>query len=278
MLLSFAYMLNLFVPRLRGRANAMQAAKEAEAAAAGPDSPTHQNEAMAGKLMRVCMTRDFVGLFSATLVTWSLAVLFVAHGATMGVSAGLDGEAGKTVRFAFYTCGTVGRLLLGPVTDMKFVKETLGLNYDFFCFLSSATASFALVLLMVSGSTLILPAAVILGLSFGGISTLVPLSCRAMSVELGGTLYALSKIGCMLLSNAFIKYGSGKLEEVKYAKGVSAKDACIGPECYTDLFSIASTVCLPLTFLNFAMWMWAYVLESRPRAVSIAAGESKKDK
>jgi hypothetical protein len=52
------------------------------------------------------------------------------------------------------------------------------------------------------------------GLSFGAISTLVPLLCRSLKRELAGTLYAVSKVGCAVMSSIWIGYAAKETDAV----------------------------------------------------------------
>jgi len=67
-------------------------------------------------LYQVVLSWDFLALFSATLVTWGMALVFVAHLGTMADAAELK-NASK-IRAMYYTTGTLGRIVIGPLTDV----------------------------------------------------------------------------------------------------------------------------------------------------------------
>lgn len=73
--------------------------------------------------MEVMKSRSFLSLFSATLVSWSVALVYIAHIGTMAEAGSLTN--GAAIRGTFYTCGALGRALIGPLTDVTKRKLSL---------------------------------------------------------------------------------------------------------------------------------------------------------
>jgi len=92
-------------------------------------------------------------------------------------------------------------------------------------------------------------AAILMGLGFGAISTLVPLLCRSMNARVSGTLYALSKVGCMAISTVWMSHAAAQLQAHAGGNG----GGCVGDHCYQGTYVFILGVSLPLASV-VAIW------------------------
>ena len=171
----------------------------------------------------------------------------------MAEAASLSNPA--SVRAAFFFSSTIGRILIGPSTDLA--RDFVTLEMWIFSTCVATTASFTLLYIFgldfafhiplfgVSADLLFL-AAILCGWAFGAISTLVPLMCRRISPAVGGTLYATSKVGCMIMSSIWIRHAAGRLSDASKTKW--------SPNVYDETLRFVVLVCVPLTLFTV---VWA---------------------
>eukprot|EP00392_Amoebophrya_sp_AT5.2_P008565 g8593.t1 len=194
---------------------------------------------------------DFIALFSATLVTWSVAMVFIAHLGSMADAAALSPQEGARIRSVYFTCSTVGRLLAGPLSDLT--RRYLPL--EFWVWMTTVVTGVAVGGLILFGfADTLFAASVAVGLAFGGISTFVPLMCRALQANVAGTLYAVAKVGSLVLSTLWIGYAGREIEAVKAMTGATG-GLCVGDECYHYTLYLIEGMSLPLTAMT---GVWAF--------------------
>jgi len=186
-------------------------------------------------LLQITFSRSFFSCMLTTCVTWGTAVLWISNLASMATAAGFSPAEAAFGRFLFNVSGFTGRICSGPLTD--FFRGKLPL--EFFSFLTALSAVASSIMMRASGGNLLYIAAILEGLGFGILSTIVPLLCRQMAPHKSGTVYAMSKVGSMLVSNYWMFKAGQWADEARGDAPV-----CIGPDCYGKLWSLVETSCI----------------------------------
>ncbi|CAD7965387.1 unnamed protein product [Amoebophrya sp. A120] len=240
---------------LRSRSNNKIKKGPKSSGATGGTSSTQAGSS--SSMAQIILGRDFIALFSATLVTWSVAMVFIAHLGSMADAAGFTDKESANVRSLYFSSSTVGRLLAGPIVDLTVRQNTMkSLTLEFWVWMTTFVTGCTTTGLIATGlPTFLTPAAVIIGLAFGAISTLVPLMCRQLKQEVAGTLYAVAKVGSLVLSTVWIGHAGNNLEVVKKLGPKNGQNGktCLGNACYEPTMFFITFVSLPLISYT-AVW------------------------
>eukprot|EP00397_Hematodinium_sp_SG-2012_P018479 GEMP01018932.1.p1 GENE.GEMP01018932.1~~GEMP01018932.1.p1 ORF type:complete len:382 (+),score=75.48 GEMP01018932.1:360-1505(+) len=217
-------------------------------------------------VLQICCGADFISCSLATCLTWGVAVLWISNMANFGTAAQMTN--GAEIRFAFNAMGFAGRITSGPVTDLLSKRLPL----EFFTFATAAMSFAGAVIMLVSDGQLLLPAAIISGLAFGSISTLVPLICRQVAPHCAGTIYAISKISAMVISSVWLFFTG------KWAAEAKGEDAtCIGVKCYQNMWIMVISTTVPIVIyllVNLFRVMRAFRV-ARKKELALCAAKKK---
>ncbi len=123
---------------------------------------------------------------------------------SFSAAGSLSVAEGRRVRGAFYGCGATGRILIGPLSDAVSRATHNRVHLHLYLLLAAILTTAAVALVTVVSYEWLLPAAAMQGLAFGAVSTLLPLLSRQLDAHMAGTLYGVAKVGCMVLSSAFM--------------------------------------------------------------------------
>lgn len=106
-------------------------------------------------------------------------------------------------------------------------------------------------MMLSSDGMLLVPSAMITGLAFGSISTIVPLICRRVAPHKSGTVYAISKLAAMMVSNIWVFFAGKWADE---ARGDAL--SCVGVECYKNMWIMVLSTCIPIMTYLFFNLIW----------------------
>ncbi|CAD7948521.1 unnamed protein product [Amoebophrya sp. A25] len=207
-------------------------------------SGSQKNKISISELLR---SSDFIALFCATLVTWSVSTVYIAHLAGMAEAAAASSAVSARIRGIYLSCSTLGRLIAGPLADITGRICTLQL----WIALTNIVTLFAAIggLLFFGLSEMSLTgSSIAAGLAFGAISALIPLLCRQLAPEVSGTAYAITKVGSLVVSTIWITHAGSVLEKLKADRGHTL--TCVGDECYRPTLLFIAGTCAPLTLYS----------------------------
>eukprot|EP00927_Polykrikos_kofoidii_P029605 TRINITY_DN25587_c0_g1_i1.p1 TRINITY_DN25587_c0_g1~~TRINITY_DN25587_c0_g1_i1.p1 ORF type:complete len:461 (+),score=40.89 TRINITY_DN25587_c0_g1_i1:50-1384(+) len=204
------------------------------------------------RLRMLIQSNEFASFFACTLVAWGIPMVWVANAASFSTAAELTN--GAAIRSGFFTASLLGRVLCGPITDAVRLAREVWLVVTVGIIVSTAAG-----MLITAGSAMF-PLACITGMTFGFVTTLVPLQCKSMDAALSGTLYAISKVGAMASSTAWT-FIAGYYAQQRTEAG---QTSCIGPACYRTCWLSMLVVAIPLSHLYVP---WSFQAARRAKKI-----------
>jgi len=194
-------------------------------------------------VMEIIFSKAYIACFLGMFVTWGGGTVWTANMASFSAAAGMTNA--KQIRSSFYTAKTVSSLFIGPISD-------LGAR-EFWYSMTVWSMCLSFYIMYYTDSQSMLLAAIVAGLSWGSIATLIPIMSKKLSFTHMGTLYSLAKFAGLLSSIGWNYYAA----QTSQALTKPDEKNCSMVTCYSESFSM-----ILMTTVPFALFMVYWTMDS----------------
>lgn len=217
--------------------------KPPEAPSKKTDDKTNDASSDSIGVMQIIFSKAYIACFFGMFVTWGGGMVWTANMGSFSTAAGMANP--KQIRSSFYTAKTLSSLFIGPISDLGAREFWYSMTVWSMCL------SFSIMYYTNSQSMLL--AAVVAGLSWGSIATLIPIMSKKLSFKHMGTLYSLAKFAGLLSSIGWNYYAA----QTSQALTKPDEKNCSMVTCYNQSFWA-----ILMTTVPFSLFMVYWTIDA----------------